>query len=327
VAAIGAGVEFIAVDNFDELDLLANLTKDCPGPTRILLRLNPGVDVRTHGKIATGVINSKFGFPLWTGDALRAFEQAASLPGIEVAGYHAHLGSQLFDAEAPILAVRKILEFASTVRDIYGFSPAVVSPGGGLGIDYDGTGDEVDPFVWFKMIGDAVAEQCHAQDLPLPELIFEPGRTIVGPAGVTLYTVGARKDIDRVRKYVSIDGGMADNIRPSLYDAVYTACLASRFDPGPTEVVTIAGRYCESGDLLIEDISLPRLSPGDLLAVPATGAYCIPMASNYNMVPRPAVVLVRNGKSRILRRRETLENLLSLDALPHRSSSNGDHVA
>jgi diaminopimelate decarboxylase len=310
--AIEAGVGLIAVDNFYELDLLERLVSSTSAPVEILIRLNPGIDVHTHGKIATGVIDSKFGFPLWTGDAVAAVERALSIPRLSLAGYHVHLGSQLFDLDAPVLAVQMIVEFAATIHQQFGIAPRIVSPGGGMGIAYDSTTREVDMRDWAMRTVTALAEGCQRHGLPLPKVVFEPGRSIVGQAGVALYRVGSRKEIPGVRTYISVDGGMADNIRPALYDARYTAELANR--PGSDsdrEVVTIAGKYCESGDVLIANIELSRLVPGDLLAMPGAGAYGIPLASNYNMSPRPAVVLVGNGEVRLIRRRETFEDLLA----------------
>lgn len=312
--AIAAGVGIIAVDNADEIELLAHLTARAGSPpVRVLLRLNPGIDVHTHGKIATGVIDSKFGFPLWTDDAALAVERALAAPGLDVAGYHAHLGSQLFDVEAPALAVKRILDFAGAMRDRHGLVPDVISPGGGLGIAYRDEDTEMDVEAWVSATAAATIDACASHNLPLPELVFEPGRWIVGPAGVALYRSGSRKRIEGVRTYVSVDGGMSDNIRPTLYDAEYTAALASRAGGTDRETVTIAGKYCESGDILIRDIDLPALQPGDLIAIPAAGAYCIPMGSNYNLALRPAVVLVNEGEANLIRRRETYDDLLALD--------------
>ncbi len=311
-AAIDAGVGLIAVDNFYELDLLEQLAGGRSGSVEILIRLNPGIDVHTHGKIATGVIDSKFGFPLWTGDAMAAVERAQSIAGLSLAGYHVHLGSQLFDLDAPALAMTLIVDFAANVYQRLGVAPRVVSPGGGMGIAYDAGAPEADLREWAMRTVAALTAGCQRHGLTVPRVIFEPGRSIVGQAGVAVYRVGSRKEIPGVRTYISVDGGMADNIRPALYEARYTAEIANRKGNNDNrEIVTIAGRYCESGDVLISEIELPRLAPGDLLAMPATGAYCIPLASNYNMSPRPAVIVVNDGRSRLVRRRETFEELLA----------------
>lgn len=313
--AIAAGIGKIVVDNEHEIDLLAELTRDCPEPLTVLLRLNPGVDVHTHKKISTGLADSKFGLPIVNGQAEDAVARIAVIPTLRLAGYHAHVGSQLFDPEATLDAIDELLSFAAAMRDRHGVEMEHLSPGGGFGIAYE-AGDEPLPLeTWASRIGDAIRSGCEARGLPLPTVTVEPGRAIAGPAGVALYSVGARKSLPGIRTYVSVDGGMADNIRPSLYGARYSAALANRqpeADDAP-ETVTIAGKFCESGDVLIEDISLPRLEPGDLLAVPAAGAYCLAMASNYNLAPRPAVVLVGNGGHRIIRRRETYADLMQFD--------------
>ncbi len=314
--AFEAGVAYIVIDNFDEIQMLDQVTRVHRKRQKVLLRLNPGIDVHTHGKIATGVIDSKFGFPLWTGDAIHAAQQICGIPGLELSGYHVHLGSQLFDLDAPILAARMLIEFAETVRKELGVSPSVISPGGGMGIAYDEDTQPADIRDWARTTVDTIVFECQKFGMAMPQVVFEPGRSLVGQAGVGLYRVGSRKEIPGVRTYVSVDGGMADNIRPTLYDATYIAEIANRQgSSSDLETVTIAGKYCESGDLLISDIALPRLEFGDLLAVPAVGAYCIPLASNYNMSPRPAVVMVRRGDSRLIRRRETFEDLLATAAL------------
>jgi diaminopimelate decarboxylase len=311
--ALAAGIGTIVVDNLHELEVLARLTAGSSRRTTVLLRLNPGVDVHTHDKIKTGITDSKFGFPIWTGDAATGMERAVQIPGIEVAGYHAHIGSQLFEPEAYRLTIDALVTFASEMRRRHGLTPRVISPGGGFGIAYregetNASFEEV-----AAVIGAALTSACAREALPLPELVVEPGRSIVGPAAVALYRVGAIKTIPAVRTYVSVDGGMADNIRPALYGARYSAALANRDARGPLEPVTIAGKYCESGDVLIDRVELPPLETGDLLAVPAVGAYCLPMASNYNFAPRPAVVLVHEGQGRLIRRRESYQDLLALD--------------
>jgi diaminopimelate decarboxylase len=229
------------------------------------------------------------------------------------------LGSQLFDEHAAELAVEKIVAFAAEMTRTHGIAVQIVSPGGGMGISYVAGMPEMDIAEWMGATADALERCCAMARMTQPALVFEPGRWIVGPAGVAFYTVGARREIDGVRTYVSVDGGMADNIRPTLYDADYTAELANRTGGDERETVTVAGKYCESGDILIRNIALPLLQPDDLLAVPAAGAYCIPMASNYNLALKPAVVLVSEGKAELIRRRETYADLLRLDALPGRS--------
>jgi diaminopimelate decarboxylase len=312
--ALDAGIGKIIVDNVDEIDLLAGLCANRSRPMTVLLRLNPGVDVHTHRKISTGVADSKFGLPIADGQAAVAVERLATAPGLHLAGYHAHVGSQLFDPGASVDSVHALLDFAAAMRERHGVALEQLSPGGGFGIAYVEGDRPLAPEDWAALIGRAVREGCAERRLPLPVVVVEPGRAIAGPAGVAVYRVGARKELPGVRTYISVDGGMADNIRPTLYDAVYSAALANRDGHAERERITIAGKYCESGDLLIEDIELPRLERDDLLAVPAAGAYCLAMASNYNMAPRPAVAFVRDGQARLIRRRETYEDLVLMDS-------------
>ena len=314
--ALAAGVGLIAVDSLSELALLGRLAAQRGTRVPVLLRLNPGVDVHTHAKIRTGTLDSKFGLPVATGDAALAAERTIADPRLDLVGYHAHVGSQVFDPEAVRQTLGVLLDFAAAMRDRHGVVPRVISPGGGFGIAYEDGQEEASVEAWAEAAVDTLKDRCERHDLPLPELTVEPGRAIVGPAGVALYRVGAVKEIAGVRRYVAVDGGMADNIRPTLYGARYTAALANRTEDGPGETVTIAGKYCESGDVLIEEARLPRLERGDVLAVPAAGAYCLPLASNYNLAPRPAVVLVERGAARLIRRRETYSDLLACDVLP-----------
>jgi len=237
----------------------------------------------------------------------------------ELVGYHAHIGSQVFDPFLVRETIATLMAFAAEVRDRHGIVPRVISPGGGFGVADDGSGIDVSLVTWAQGAADALHTCCQRHSLPLPELVVEPGRALVGPAGVALYRIGARKEIPGVRTYVAIDGGMADNIRPALYGSRYGAALVARpTTDGDLETVTIAGKYCESGDILIEEIDLPQPRAGDLLAVPMAGAYCLAMASNYNLAPRPAVVIVNAGQSRLIRRRETYTDLLAADILPNR---------
>lgn len=226
---------------------------------------------------------------------------------------HCHIGTQIFDLEPFREAIARVLAFAAQTTQRYGYVLREFSPGGGYGIRYTRADDPPDLAVAVRSVATAVRDIATSHGLPLPRLLIEPGRSIVGPAGVALYTVGARKEIPGVRTYVSVDGGMGDNIRPAIYGAKYEAMVANKPQAARTEVVTIAGKYCESGDILIRDVALPPLTPGDVLAVPASGAYCLAMASTYNLNPRPAVVLVRDGQARLIRRRETYDDLLACD--------------
>lgn len=315
--ALEAGIGKIIVDNFDEIELLAELSADRETPVTVLIRLNPGVDVHTHQKISTGVADSKFGLPITDGQAARAVERLQQIPGIHLAGYHAHVGSQLFDTDAHTAAIADMIAFAADMRTQHGVELEIFSPGGGFGIGYLDAEQPLDPARWIDVLANAIESACQQHNLPLPSVVIEPGRAIAGPAGVAVYTIGARKELPGIRTYVSVDGGMADNIRPALYDASYTAVIANRDDDAAQEEVTVAGKYCESGDILIDSIQLPSPKEGDLLAVPAAGAYCLAMASNYNMSLKPAVVMVNDGSVSLIRRRESFADLIRLDTSIH----------
>lgn len=314
--ALQAGIGLIAVDNEHEIGLLATLASEGFTDIPVVLRVNPGVDPHTHEKMRTGALDSKFGFPIETGAAMAAVELIAQVPAITLLGYHAHVGSQIFDPNLVGETVRELLDFGAQVRDRFGIAPRVIIPGGGFGVRDDASGADVSIRNWATVAAESISASCARHGMDLPELVVEPGRAIVGPAGVSVYTIGARKEIPGVRTYVSVDGGMSDNIRPSLYGARYSASLANRADDGPREMVTISGKYCESGDILIKDIDLPRLVAGDLLALPMAGAYCMSMASNYNLAPRPAAVMVRDGEAVLFRRRETYADMLAAEVLP-----------
>lgn len=310
--ALDAGVGEIVIDNFYEIELLDELLKQHGGQVDALLRLNPGIDTHTHDYRKTGIVDSKFGLLIDTGDAARAVERITEIDGIKLRGYHIHLGSQIFEIDPYVAAVESLFRFATEMRDQFGVVPDQISPGGGLGIQYESSDPDASVSEFASAIAAATRKGAEAMGIDLPELIVEPGRSIIGPAGVAVYRVGSIKDIPGVRRYVCIDGGMADNIRPPLYEAVYESALANRND-GDKRTVTIAGKYCESGDVLIRDAELPEPAPGDLIAVPASGAYCLAMASNYNMALRPAVVMVDSGETAVMQRRERYEDLLLRD--------------
>ena len=309
--AVAAGVGRIAIDNLLEIDLLERVVAGSDRSIPVLLRLNPGIDAHTHAKMLTGALDSKFGMPVSTGAAAGAVRRILEVPGLSLVGYHAHVGSQIFDAQLVRSTIEVMLAFAAEMRDRHGVVPDAIDPGGGFGVATAEGAADVSIAEWAAAAAGSLTAGCERYGFQLPELTVEPGRAIVAPAGVALYRVGARKEIAEVRTYVSVDGGMADNIRPTLYGARYTVALANRGGEGELETVTIAGKYCESGDILVTDASLPRLDPGDLLAVGSVGAYCLPMASNYNLAPRPAVVLVHEGRARLIRRRETYADLLT----------------
>lgn len=311
--ALDEGVGRVVVDNAHELDALEQLAAERRVRVPIWLRLSPGIDVHTHVYRKTGLLDSKFGFPLETDAAESAVTRAQASPHLELVGLHAHIGSQIFDVEPFAEAVALLVDFAAAMKARHGFELRELSPGGGWGVPHHEAAPPAPADRYVQAVSQAVMDGCRHHGLALPTLVIEPGRSIIAPAGVALYRVGARKEIPGVRTYVSVDGGMADNIRPALYGARYTALVAGKAHLPPEETVTVAGRFCESGDVLIRDIALPRLVPGDLLAVPMAGAYCLPLASNYNLVPRPAVVLVRGGQAALIQRRETFQDLTARD--------------
>ncbi|MCO5176049.1 MAG: diaminopimelate decarboxylase [Thermomicrobiales bacterium] len=313
--ALESGIDTIVIDNFDEIAWLAELTSNRATPQAVLIRVNPGIDVHTHDYRKTGIPDSKFGLGIENGQAAEAVARITAIPGLKLNGFHAHVGSQIFEIDPFVDTVETLFAFGAQMRDEHGIEIEEMSPGGGLGIPYEL--EDPDSLVeeYTAAIG-ACARECVVQlGLPTPVLTIEPGRTIVGQAGVALYTVGSRKEVPGIRTYVSVDGGMADNIRPALYGAAYTAELVGAPNDGDLYPVTIAGKYCESGDILIERVDLPKLAPGDRLAIPAAGAYCLAMASNYNQAYRPSVVFVEHGESRLVQRRETVEDLLRRDVI------------
>ena len=308
--AVRAGISAIVVDNLSELEMLAEIAAQCATPAGILLRLNPGIEAHTHRYLQTGLLDSKFGLPIEGGDARRAVAVALARPEcFHLLGYHAHIGTQILELEPYRLLVRRLLSFSNEIEAATGYWPAAISPGGGLGITYTG---EVPPTSasWLAALREEIDTIPTARR---PAIQVEPGRAIIGPAGVALYRVGTIKAVPGGRTYVSVDGGMADNIRPALYQAEYAALPANRMHDVAERTATIAGPYCESGDILVHDARVPQLQPGDLIALPAAGAYCLPMSSNYNGALRPSVVTVLGGLARLVQRRETLDDLLSTD--------------
>ena len=308
--ALAAGIGRIVVDNLDELALLERIAAEQGVKADILLRLSPGVDPHTHDKITTGILDTKFGMSIQTGDAATAVERVLASDTLNLLGYHCHIGSQVFEKEAYEQTVGVMLGFAAEMRDRHGYVPEEFSPGGGYAVQYVEDSPAPDTDVYAELVVEALRAACEDHGLPLPRLFVEPGRAIVARAGVALYTVGSRKAIPGVRTYVSVDGGMSDNIRPAIYDARYEALIADRATAEPSETVTVAGKYCESGDILIRDIVLAAPAAGDTLAIPASGAYCVPMSSNYNAALRPAIVFVQDGSARVVRRRETYDDLV-----------------
>jgi diaminopimelate decarboxylase len=302
----------IVIDGDQEFDLLRDIVPEGER-TPVMLRLSPGVKPDTHEHISTGQLDSKFGFSIESGAARAAVEKALQHPRLELVGLHSHIGSQIFALDAYADAMEIMLDLLVQLRDELHFEPRKLGAGGGLGIAYTRNDDPPTPREFVETVRTAMVAGCARRNLKLPELVVEPGRSIAGPAGMALYTVGSIKDIPGVRRYVAVDGGMGDNIRPKLYGARYEAFLASDPDHAADGNVTIAGKYCESTDILITDIEMPQLKPGDIIAVPAAGAYCLAMASNYNGMPRPEVLMVGDGKARVMRRRETLDDLLAAE--------------
>ena len=309
-AAKEAGLGRIVADSFEELDRIAQAGIR----SKLLVRITPGVEAHTHEFVQTGQEDSKFGFTLVDEVALEAVKRADEVPGCELVGLHAHIGSQIFELAAFDLAVKRLADFAATARERLSFETRELNLGGGLGIAH--TKDEItpDPSEAVARMVAAVAREFSSRGLAVPDLAIEPGRAIVGASTVTIYEVGTVKRIPGVRTYVSVDGGMSDNVRPALYGARYEAFIADRMDAPPGPRVTVAGKHCESGDVLIHDVHLPDdVAPGDLLCIPATGAYTYSMASNYNRVPRPPVVMVEDGDATEVVARETHLDLLRLD--------------
>jgi len=311
--AIEAKIGCIVVDNFYELELLQQLCSAHEYTMPILLRVTPGIEAHTHDYILTGQEDSKFGFDLHNGQADNALQRALASSHLHVLGIHCHIGSQIFDATGFVLAAKKLFEKLSSWRDAYDFTAQVVNLGGGFGIRYTKDDDPLAPEQYVEQIIEEVKRNVARFQLPFPEIWIEPGRSLVGDAGTTIYTIGSRKEVPNVRQYVAVDGGMSDNIRPALYEAKYEAVLANRMYDHCDEVVAIAGKCCESGDMLIWDLPLPKAQPGDYLAVFCTGAYGYAMANNYNRIPRPAVVFVEDGEAELVVRRETYEDLIRLD--------------
>ncbi len=311
--ALEAGVGRIVVDNPAELRQLSSIAQDMGSTAAILLRVTPGIDAHTHQFIRTGQIDSKFGLTLENGEALAAAREALSLPGIDLKGFHCHIGSQIFDVDPFAHAADVMLRFMARVRGETGATLTELNLGGGFGIRYTDR-DQPKPFgAYMKQVSAVMSQTAAELDFPLPFIILEPGRSVAAPAGITLYTVGAVKSIPGVREYVSVDGGMGDNPRYALYKAAYTVVAANRMREPNTRVMTISGRCCESGDLIQENVPLPDCEHGDILAVLGTGAYNYSMSSNYNRLPRPAVVMVMDGTSRVVVKGETYEDLIRND--------------
>jgi len=304
----------IIVDNWLELQILAEIT-DPAKPTRILLRLTPGIECHTHEYIRTGHIDSKFGFD--PNQLPEVFKFVAQQPGLNGIGLHAHIGSQIFERQPHQDLGGVLVDWMAKALDA-GLPISELNIGGGLGIRYTEADDPPSIEEWVKTAAESVAKACDDRGLAYPKLISEPGRSLIGSACITAYTVGGRKTIPDIRTYITVDGGMSDNPRPITYQSVYRAVVGNRMSAKPSEIVTVAGKHCESGDIVIKDAHLPVTEPGDTLIIPATGAYNYSMASNYNRIGRPAAVLVKDGEATIIINRETYADLLRQDRLPQR---------
>jgi diaminopimelate decarboxylase len=303
----------IVVDNFLELQQLMDLCEQKNTKTAILLRVTPGIEAHTHDYILTGQEDSKFGFDLQNGQAEKALRMALESERLEVLGVHCHIGSQIFDTTGFILATKKIFEKLNDWKSDFGYTSTVLNLGGGFGIRYTHEDEPIPASSYVEEIILEVKNQVVKYNMELPEIWIEPGRSLVGDAGTTLYKIGSTKEVPDVRKYVAVDGGMTDNIRPALYQAKYEAVLANRPLDEVEEKVSIAGKCCESGDMLIWDLPLPKADNNDVLAVFCTGAYGYSMSNNYNRIPRPPVVFVENGHTQLVVKRETFDDLIRLD--------------
>ena len=311
--AMDSGVGTFVVDNLCELEAVNEEASAHAKTQRILLRITPGIDPHTHKAVVTGNVDSKFGSAIATGDAMKIVKKALAAGGIHLAGLHCHIGSQIFDSEPFEDAARIMVGFIAEVKRECGYEISELNLGGGLGVRYTEYDREIDYAEATKNIAAIVRELCKAESITLPRIILEPGRSLVAAAGITLYTVGSVKEIEGFRNYVSVDGGMPDNPRYALYQSQYTAVVANKAALPRSYRATLAGRCCESGDLLGENMEIQKPERGDILAVLVTGAYNYSMSSNYNRLPRPAVVMIKDGEDRLVVRRESYEDLIRND--------------
>lgn len=314
--AIENNIRRIVVDNREELENINEIAKRKGKTANISFRIKPGIDAHTHDFVQTGQIDSKFGVALENGEALDIIKTASKLDNVRVAGVHCHIGSQIFDLAPFELAARVMLGFIHEVKEKVGIEIEELNLGGGYGIKYIPSHDPIEYDHYIDSVSKVVKGICEEKGIKLPFIVMEPGRSIVASSGITLYTIGAVKHIKDVRTYVSVDGGMADNPRYALYESPYDAVLANRPNEKCVEKITLAGKCCESGDILVKDIVMPETKAGDIVAVLATGAYNYSMSSNYNRIPKPPVVLVRNGKSRLIVKGEDYSDIIRNDIIP-----------
>ncbi len=313
--AVELGVSHIVVDNYTELETLNLIAKDMGKIQKIMIRIKPGVDAHTHDFIRTGQIDSKFGVALENGEAMDMVQKVMEYENVVLDGIHCHVGSQIFDIEPFCSAAEIMIDFMGKLKRELGIELNQLNLGGGFGIKYVESDDPIEYDEYIKSVSEVVRRKSQEQGIRVPFILMEPGRSIVASAGITLYTVGNVKDIKNVRKYISVDGGMGDNPRYILYGAEYTAVAANHAGDDFDDVATVAGKCCESGDLIIENGKLQKINEGDILAVLATGAYNYSMASNYNRIPRPALVAVSEGRSKIVIKRETYDDIIKNDVL------------
>ncbi|KRL04213.1 diaminopimelate decarboxylase [Liquorilactobacillus oeni] len=308
--AVDSKIGCIVVDNFQEISFLDNILKAKKTKISVTLRVAPGVEAETHKYISTGQENSKFGFDVRSGQAEKALKLLLDNPRMNLKGVHCHIGSQIFAAAGFVMAINKMVQLLKAWKEKYDFTAEILNIGGGFGTRYIDSDEPLPADEFVKQIVKAVKEKIAEAKLKFPEIWIEPGRALVGESAVTLYTVGSRKDVEGVCHFVSVDGGMGDNIRPALYQAKYEAVLANKPQALKEQIVTVVGKYCESGDILVRDALLPVTHPNDTLAILSTGAYGYTMASNYNRNPRPAVVFCENGKDKLVIKRETYADML-----------------
>lgn len=311
--AIESNVGRFVVDNETELARIDEISKKYNKKQKILFRIKPGVDAHTHDFIKTGQIDSKFGFAIENGEAIDIIKKTKNFENVEYMGIHCHIGSQIFELTPFSETADIMMNFIKEIKDVCGFETKELNLGGGFGIKYVKTDKPVKYSEFIKAVSEKVKEKSKELNVNIPKILMEPGRSLVAPAGITLYEVGNIKNIPNIRTYLSIDGGMGDNPRYILYQADYCGCIANRANEEQTEIYTVAGKCCESGDVIMENAPLQKAEVGDTLAVFATGAYNYSMASNYNRIPRPAVVMVSNGEDKLVVKRETYEDICSLD--------------
>jgi len=324
--AVAAKVGRIGIDYLEEIDAIQHVAAAREATVDILIRVAPGVSADTHTHIQTGKVDTKFGLAIANGDAKEAVGAALRAPNLRLRGINCHIGSQILDLQPFAEAAQMMVDFAAQLRSELGYTVEDLDLGGGLGVRYLPSDAPPSLEDYAETVADAVKASCDRQRMPLPRLILEPGRSLIGEAGTTLYTIGVVKRIPDVRTYVAVDGGLSDNPRPALYGARYSALVANKAHSAPVTKVTVSGKHCET-DTLIADLEAPETEPGDILAVQTTGAYNYSMASNYNRLPRPAAVLVSNGRAEVIVERESLDDLARLDRIPPRLRAAGGEAA